>query len=159
MDTDHRGSILAKILRNCWLNSWMINVGWDVLLVFIVYHMTSLKNLIFDHRIFGLEVCARFELINLMKWWAFLKFEGTCFVKGLMEVLQLFDAMLKVFYDCVNVGFVELEIGSTGFLPFKLIWLRLFLSMLRDGFVEEGVFLLYHWEKLNSNNNVYILKT
>ena len=50
-----------------------------------------------------------------------MKFNGAGFVEGLMELLELLDAMLKVFNDGAKVGFIELKIRATGFFGLDLI--------------------------------------
>ncbi len=145
VNTQHGRSILVKVLGNHRVYSWMINVGRNVLLVFIVYHLLFLEDLIFGTWIFGLEVYSRFEFVNLVKRWTFVKFNGASFVERLMEVLELLDAMLKVFNDCAKVGFINLKIWATSFFGLDLIQVWLFGDMLRKSFVEEGIFWFDHW--------------
>ncbi len=69
------------------------------------------------------------EFVDFMKRGAFLHFS---FMKRVIEVFELFNTVLKILDDRIEIVgiWVELEIGPSGFFGVKLIGIGLFGVML-----------------------------
>ncbi len=125
LKTQHSWTIFTKVLRYCRLNCWVLYIFRDILFVLIQLWMLFKDSVnIFAQELFRLYFGVASELADLAKRGTFLKFGSGIFLKGHMNLFELFYIFLQVLDNCADLSilFGKFQVWSTGICWIKLLY-------------------------------------